>query len=97
MPHVLSSAYILGATEQQLHHIYDAEAAELEPWEPSPAEIVQSDWRTFLGDKEYQRAYVDFFEDALAMRHHYDWKKVVDEYMFQGKEPLVNALIGGCK
>ncbi|KAI1179321.1 cell cycle checkpoint protein RAD17 [Nemania sp. FL0916] len=95
MPHVLSSAYLLGASETQLHHIYDVEAHGLEPWKPSPAEVTQDDWREFLGDKRYQRAFVDFFEDGLAMRHHYDWKKVVEEYMFGGKEPLVNCLIGG--
>ncbi|KAI8630521.1 cell cycle checkpoint protein RAD17 [Xylariaceae sp. FL1651] len=95
MPHILCSAYLLGASDAQLHKIYDVEAEELEPWKPSPAEISQDDWRGFLGDKRYQRAYVDFFEDGLAMRHNYDWKKVVGEYMFGGKEPLVNCLIGG--
>ncbi|KAI0478837.1 cell cycle checkpoint protein RAD17 [Xylariaceae sp. FL0804] len=95
MPHILCSAYLLGANEQQLHKIYDAEAAELEPWKPSPAEITQDDWRDFLGNGDYQRAYVDFFEDSLVMRHNYDWKKVVEEYIFSGEAPLVNCLIGG--
>ncbi|KAJ8121643.1 hypothetical protein ONZ43_g1956 [Nemania bipapillata] len=95
MAHILCSAYLLGASDAQLHKIYDVEAEELEPWKPSPAEVTRDDWREFLGDKRYQRAFVDFFEDALAMRHHYDWKKVVEEYMFGGKEPLVNCLIGG--
>jgi hypothetical protein len=94
-PHILCSAYLLGASDVQLHKIYDAEAEELEPWKPSPAEVHQGDWRGFLGDKRYQRAYVDFFEDALAMRHSYNWKRVVEEYMFGGEEPLVNCLIGG--
>lgn len=39
----------------------------------------------------YQRAYVDFFEDELVS-HGYDWKKVVANYLFEGKEPLFNAL-----
>ncbi|KAI1816486.1 cell cycle checkpoint protein RAD17 [Poronia punctata] len=95
MPHALCSAYLLGASESQLHNVYDAESKDLEPWKPSPAEVTQGDWREFLGDKRYQRAYVDFFEDSLAMRHGYDWKKVVEEYMFGGKEPLVNSLISG--
>lgn len=94
-PHILCSAYLLGASETQLREIYDAEAEELEPWEPSPAELTRDDWREFLGDKRYQRAFVDFFEDALVMKHNYDWKKVVEEYMYGGKEPLVNCLIGG--
>ncbi|KAL2266600.1 hypothetical protein VTJ83DRAFT_5952 [Remersonia thermophila] len=95
MAHILCSAYHLGATPQQLYHIYDEEAKTLEPWTESPSELAQDDWRDFLGDKRYQRAYVDFFEDALAMRHHYNWKAVMEEYMFQGDEPLVNGLIGG--
>ncbi|KAK3337085.1 hypothetical protein B0T19DRAFT_411458 [Cercophora scortea] len=95
LPHILCSAYLLGAEPHQLHHIYDEESKELEPWHASPSEIIQEDWRDFLGDKHYQRAYIDFFEDALAMKHAYDWKKVIDAYMLQGKEPLINGLIGG--
>jgi hypothetical protein len=95
MPHILCSAYLLGADEKQLHTIYDDESESLEPWRPSPAEIVRDDWRDFLGDKKYQRAYVDFFEDSLAINHGYRWKKVVEEFMYSGKQPLVNGLIGG--
>ncbi|KAH8893740.1 hypothetical protein GQ53DRAFT_717354 [Thozetella sp. PMI_491] len=94
-PHILSSAYLLGATSQQLYRIYEEEDKVLDPWVESPSEILQEDWRDYLGDKHYQRAYVDFFEDALALRHQYDWKRVVEEYMFKGDEPLVNGLIGG--
>jgi len=97
MAHILCSAYALGAEPPQLYHIYDVEAKELDPWQPSPSEILQVDWRDFLGDKRYQRAYVDFFEDALAMKHSYNWKAVMEEYMLGGKEPLVNGLIGGRK
>ncbi|KAI0387526.1 hypothetical protein F5Y04DRAFT_240422 [Hypomontagnella monticulosa] len=95
MPHILGSAYLLGADVQKLHKIYDVESQTLEPWTPSPAEIAQDDWRDFLGDPKYQRAYVDFFEDALALRHNYQWKAVVEEYIYGGKEPLLNCLIGG--
>ena len=95
MAHILSSAYLLGGDAAHLHRVYDVEAQDLEPWRDSPAEVVQADWRDFLGDKRYQRAYLDFYEDALALRHAYDWKLVVAEYMFGGKEPLVNGLICG--
>ncbi|CAJ2513825.1 Uu.00g019440.m01.CDS01 [Anthostomella pinea] len=94
LPHILCSAYLLGADDKQLHKIYDVESQELEPWKPSPAEVTRDDWRYFLGHKDYQRAYVDFFEDSLV-DHGYKWKKVVEEYMFGGEEPLVNCLIGG--
>lgn len=95
MAHILCSAYHLGADSKQLYHIYDEESKELEPWKESPSEIAEDDWRDFLGDKRYQRAYVDFFEDALALKYAYNWKKVMEEYMFKGDEPLINGLIGG--
>lgn len=95
-PHVLSSAYILGATVAQLHDIYDEQITELEPWVPSPAEVCEDDWQDLRGDRRYQRAFVDFFEDQLAMQFSYHWKQEMEHYMFMGDEPLVNCLIGGC-
>ncbi|EAQ89312.1 hypothetical protein CHGG_05931 [Chaetomium globosum CBS 148.51] len=95
LPHILCSAYHLGAESRQLYHIYDEESKTLEPWKDSPSQMAEDDWRDYLGDKRYQRAFVDFFEDALAMNHAYDWKGVIKEYMFKGEEPLINCLIGG--
>lgn len=92
-PHILCSAYLLGANEDQLHHIYDEESKVLEEWHDSPAEISHDDWRLFLGKREYQRAYVDFFEDELALKHDYDWKTVAREFLFEGKSPLINCAI----
>ena len=97
MPHILCSAYLFGAESTHLHRIYEEEAKTLDPWVESPSEILEEDWRDFLGDKHYQRAYVDFFEDALALKFQYNWKKVVEDYLFKGDEPLVNGLIGGRK
>jgi hypothetical protein len=96
-PHILCSAYLLGASEEQLHDIYEKEDKQLEPWEDSPAEIVDDDWRDFLGDKRYQRAYVDFFEDKIANWNigYYDWRKLVDKFIFSGDQPLAHGLIGG--
>lgn len=51
-PHILGSAYILGADSNQLNHIYDAESKNLEPWKDSPGEIALHDWRDFLGKRE---------------------------------------------
>ncbi|KAF4552324.1 Questin oxidase-like protein 2 [Elsinoe fawcettii] len=93
-PHILGSAYILGADSDHLNKIYDAETKNLEPWRDAPGEISVEDWRSFLGKREYQRAYIDFFEDRLA-HHGYDWKEVVNEYLLEGPEPLVNNLICG--
>ncbi|KAM5355952.1 hypothetical protein ACJ41O_002598 [Fusarium nematophilum] len=94
-PHILSSAYLLGASVSQLNQIYDKQIVELEPWEPSPAEVGEDDWQELRGDKRYQRAYVDFFEDKLVMRFHYDWRQEMDHYLFAGDEPLFHGLIGG--
>lgn len=93
-PHILSSAYIFGADSDELNHIYEAESKHLEPWHDSPSEIAKHDWREYLGKREYQRAFIDFFEDQLV-GHGYDWQALLDEFLLQGKEPLINNLIAG--
>lgn len=99
LSHILCSAYLLGASTDQLHNVYDYEAQELEPWADSPAEIVDDDWRDFLGDRIYQRAFLDYFEDQLCSREtNYEWKKVVDAFMFTPADkgpPLINNVIAG--
>ncbi|KAF1996725.1 hypothetical protein P154DRAFT_525417 [Amniculicola lignicola CBS 123094] len=92
--HILGSSYILGGTSEHLNEIYDKEVEELEPWVDSPAEITSEDWREFLGKREYQRAFVDFFEDQLVQIK-YDWKGLLTDYLFEGKEPLINGLVSG--
>ncbi|KAI9824282.1 MAG: hypothetical protein M1832_002090 [Thelocarpon impressellum] len=93
-PHILGSAYLLGADSDQLSAVYDRQAEELEPWRDSPGEVSRHDWRKYLGDRRYQRAFVDFFEDELVT-HGYDWKKLAEEYLFSSEEPLINGLIAG--
>lgn len=95
LPHIVCSAYLLGGDERHLHRVYDAESAQLDEWVASPQEITRNDWRDFLGDRRYQRAYVDFFEDVLVWKHSYDWKKLMNDFLFEGELPLVNALFGG--
>ncbi|KAL2037690.1 hypothetical protein N7G274_009635 [Stereocaulon virgatum] len=94
MPHILGSAYLLNGTPEHLNDIYESESKELVFWEDSPGEISDFDWRDYLGDRRYQRAYVDFFEDQLVL-HGYNWKAVLETFLFQGKEPLVNCLVAG--
>ena len=97
MPHILGSSYILGADEKKLDEIYDSESKSgLVPWPEPPQGIGKHDWRSYLGKKEYERAFLDFFEDELV-EHKYDWMSVLAEYLFEGEEPLVNGLIGGRK
>ncbi|KAK4697620.1 cell cycle checkpoint protein, partial [Lecanoromycetidae sp. Uapishka_2] len=90
-PHV---AYLLGASAEHLDDVYEKEHKELEPWIDSPGEISTFDWRDYLGDRHYQRAFVDFFEDQMVLNG-YDWKLVVSKYLFEGSKPLINCLIGG--
>ncbi|OJD12151.1 hypothetical protein AJ78_07208 [Emergomyces pasteurianus Ep9510] len=94
MPHLLSSAYLFGSDADHLNRLYEMEGKVLEPWRDSPGEIVADDWRDFLGKPEYQRAYLDFFEDEL-IHHSYDWKKVAEIYLYSGKKPLINCLVAG--
>ncbi|KAI9831418.1 MAG: hypothetical protein M1826_003591 [Phylliscum demangeonii] len=94
MSHILGSAYLLGATPEQLVEDYDAEAGELEAWQDSPGEVSRHDWIDYLGKKQYQRAFVDFFEDELV-RFGYDWRQLVGEYVFGGKRPLASSLLCG--
>ncbi|APA14527.1 hypothetical protein SS1G_06461 [Sclerotinia sclerotiorum 1980 UF-70] len=95
LPHHLGSAYLLGADYDQLQRVYAEESKVLEEWQDSPGEITDADWRDFLGEKVYQRAYVDFFEDELALKFSYDWKALVEEYLYSGEAPLVNGLTSG--
>ncbi|KAL1632036.1 hypothetical protein SLS56_004081 [Neofusicoccum ribis] len=93
-PHILGSAYILGSTNEHLNEIYDVETDTLEKWTDSPGEVTEANWRDFFGQKEYQRAYMDFFEDQIAACGN-DWKAMVEKYLFAGPNPLVNNVICG--
>jgi len=91
-PHILGSAYLLGASADHLTDIYEHAGSEgHEPWQDSPGEIALHDYRDFLGKREYQRAWVDFFEDQLV-DNNYDWKQVAARFLFeQGKKNEPNA------
>lgn len=94
LPHALGSAYLLGAPAEHLQAVYEHSIKDLEPWKDSPHEISSHDWRDCLGETQFQRAYVDFFEDELV-KMGYDWRKVVGEYMLEGENPLICGGIGG--
>ena len=67
----------------------------MDPWRKAPAEVTDRNWRELLGQKEYQKGYLDYFEDTLASKFSHDWKKLVDHVMFKGEEPLISGVIGG--
>lgn len=100
---ILGSAYLLGGTADHLNEIYEDAAGNEghEPWEDSPSEIALHDYRDYLGKREYQRAFVDFFEDQLVL-HGYDWKEVVEKFLFERGSrksdnplPIFNCLTAG--
>ena len=44
----------------------------------------------------YQRAWIDFLEDQLV-QFGYDWRELLDDFLYSGKQPLINNLIAGRK
>jgi hypothetical protein len=52
VPHLLGSAYILGAESEQLNDLYEHASKDLEPWHDSPGEISKHDWTEYLGKRE---------------------------------------------
>ncbi|KAF1986266.1 hypothetical protein K402DRAFT_333141 [Aulographum hederae CBS 113979] len=98
---MLCSSYTLGATAERLTEVYERvveekgkEFGEEPGWKDSPGEITFDDWRDYLGRREYQQAYIDFFEDQLV-EEGYDWRQVLEKFLFTGQEPLFNCLLGG--
>ncbi|KAI9779995.1 MAG: hypothetical protein M1816_003277 [Peltula sp. TS41687] len=94
LPHILGSAYLFDSDHTHLTEIYDVDSHGLDPWEDSPGEVSRHDWRDYLGDTRYERAFIDFFEDELV-RLGYDWKTLVAEYLFSGKQPMISGIVGG--
>lgn len=100
---LLGSAYLFGGTAEHLNDVYEDISTNdrLEHWTDSPSEIAQHDYRDYLGKKEYQRAFVDFFEDQLVLEG-YDWKEVVARFLFDAgpkksanAAPIFNCLTSG--
>ncbi|KAJ6024966.1 hypothetical protein N7540_005763 [Penicillium herquei] len=91
-PHLLSAAFLQGADADHLTRIYETESTLLDEWVDSPAEVTNEDWRDHLGRREYQKAFVDYYEDELV-RFDYDWKEVINEYLFSGENPVFNSVI----
>ncbi|KAJ6257709.1 Questin oxidase [Drechslerella dactyloides] len=78
LAYILVSAYMFGASVDQLNDIYDKESKELEQWTDSPEEIDPDNWRAHFGAKEYQRAYLHFFEDETIRTNATVWSFLTD-------------------
>ncbi|CAH0003400.1 unnamed protein product [Clonostachys byssicola] len=96
VPHALGSSYLLGADSARLEEIYAAEKPNLYDVNSDLVRhvITRDNWRQFLGQKKYTAAYVDYF-DAEIERVNGDWKKVVEDHLYLGTQPLVNSFCGG--
>ncbi|KIW30993.1 uncharacterized protein PV07_02678 [Cladophialophora immunda] len=97
LPHLLGSAYVLGADGEQLTKTYEHDIKSLVRIDETFVrgdKITRGNWRQFLGNKEYTVAYVDFFDEEVQ-KNGGDWEKVVQEYLYSGDEPLINGFCGG--
>ena len=55
---------------------------------------MDTDIKCLLSDGRYARAYVDFFEDQIV-QHSYDWREMLNEFLFEGENPMINGLTCG--
>ena len=94
-PHFLAAAYLLGASAEHLDTIYDDAVSRdnLEPWTPSPHKITLDNHRDYLTKAEYQRAWVDFFDDQIETTDHSDqWQSKVTEFLLEtGSKDYINS------
>ncbi|KAK9472525.1 uncharacterized protein V1510DRAFT_365408 [Dipodascopsis tothii] len=92
LPHLLGSAYLLGASAGQLAELYEAKTSDLEQWrEDNPDEVTADDWVDLCGRREYQRGFRDYFDEEM-MEYNYDWRRVVAKYLLAEDGRLLNAL-----
>ncbi|RHZ54899.1 uncharacterized protein CDV56_107610 [Aspergillus thermomutatus] len=97
LPHLLGSAYTLGANSDQLTRTYEHEITQLVPIARGfirGEAISKENWRDFLTRKEYTVAYQEFFDKEVEKKQG-DWGKVLEEYLYSGPAPLVNGYTGG--
>ncbi|KAJ5177170.1 uncharacterized protein N7482_003047 [Penicillium canariense] len=97
LPHVLGSAYALGANIDQLDELYEHEIKGLvhsDDVEMPGDSITPPKWRDFLNRKSHTVEYVKFFDEEIRS-HNNDWKPVLEKYLFTDEEPLINGFVGG--
>jgi hypothetical protein len=95
VPHILISAYFLGATPAQLADIYENGSKILSPWkEDSPAVLTPDDWKDFRGRKQYERGFFDYFTDQITDSKS-NWKTMARKFFVDDKDNLLIGLYGG--
>lgn len=95
LPHIIVSAYCLGATPEQLTALYDNQAETLTPWSNEPVEtLTDDDWRSYLGDKRMERAFFDYISDKFN-ENKGDWQPIVRRFLTDKNCNLFPGLFGG--
>lgn len=58
-------------------------------------EIAGSQWCADI-EASQQRAFIDFYEDRMVAEG-YEWKQLMNKYLYEGDEPLAYSFAAGCK
>lgn len=103
-PHALISAYYLGADPVTLYRLYEYSSEDHDKWEEdSPAEITDDDWFEFVGNKQYERGFQDYFQEKITDSLSFDWRAIARQYFVCEKTPdgpanpkiMLESLFGG--
>lgn len=77
---MIVAADALGIAKKDLISMYDTIYEHAKEATESKFEILQTDWRDFRGTLQYERSYLNYFDDDLV-RLSYDWQKLLDKYI----------------
>jgi hypothetical protein len=95
MAHHLGALHFLGASDEKLEEVFKVMSEVVEPYEPSPHQITRANWRDSLGDKQFCKAYKDFFEQELTGSGDHWQRKLLDFLLENEKQPLINGILCG--
>ncbi|KAJ5448538.1 hypothetical protein N7445_003359 [Penicillium cf. griseofulvum] len=100
VPHKLGSAYCLGASVDQMREMYQTETVGLNYEKKADNDlfiregVTRENWRDMINNKSYTISFTEFFDQEVSQTDG-DWKSVVNEYLFDSSNPLINGFIGG--
>lgn len=94
LPHLVISAYFLGATPKQLVELFEHESQSLTPWkEDSPSVLTDDDLTEHFGDVQYERGFFDYFTDRLEVETKREWYDPARDFLVD--KGLQKGLFGG--
>jgi hypothetical protein len=93
--HHLGALYFLGASDEKLEQVYKVLCNIVDPYVPSPHQITRANWRDSLGDKQFCKAYKDFFEQELIASGD-DWQRQLLNFLLENEtQPIINGILCG--